>query len=152
MYCLRWKKGVRYRAYALRLGSRVSVFRFFTRGFSWDIFSDKEGGVLRLFLLVFHLLVTLLMIGVILLQKGEDVGSGSSKGGFFSARGAKNGLTMTTAILATLFFVNCIALALVVQKEARLTGSSDSKSSLPTPAVPASKPIDVPLGLPLQEP
>jgi preprotein translocase subunit SecG len=79
-------------------------------------------------LIVFHLLVTLILIGVILLQKGEDggaAGSGSSNP-LFSTRSSKNGLTMATSILATLFFLNCIVLAILIRNESRLTHSTSN--------------------------
>ena len=89
------------------------------------------------FLLVFHLLVTLVMIGVVLLQKGEDAGAGmaGNSTGMFSARGAKNVLTRATAILATLFFANCLLLAVLVQKNSRLVISktSDEKDRSDSP-------------------
>ncbi|PIZ34265.1 MAG: preprotein translocase subunit SecG [Alphaproteobacteria bacterium CG_4_10_14_0_8_um_filter_37_21] len=65
-------------------------------------------------LLVMHVIITLLLIGTILLQKSEGGGLGSSGGGAgnnaFSARGAANFLTHTTAVLATIFFVMCMVL------------------------------------------
>ena len=59
------------------------------------------------------------MIVLILMQhgKGADAGaafgSGAS-GTVFGSRGSGNFLSRTTAILATVFFVNCIALAWIV--------------------------------------
>lgn len=80
------------------------------------------GRVVRILMLVFHVFITLALIGVILLQRGEDVsaGSGSSGGQMFSARGGKNLLTRITSILATLFFAGCIFLAILVRNESRL--------------------------------
>ena len=69
-------------------------------------------------LLVVHLFITLAMTGVILLQRSEGGGlgmGGSSTpgGGLFSARGAANVLTRTTAFLAAAFFVTSISLTLI---------------------------------------
>lgn len=64
-------------------------------------------------LLAIHVIITLLLIGVILLQKSEGgglSGSSNSSGSAFSARGAANALTHATAILAGLFFLMCILL------------------------------------------
>lgn len=85
------------------------------------------------FLLIFHLLVTLVMIGVVLLQKGEDAGAGvaANSTGMFSARGAKNILTRATAILATLFFTNCLLLAVLVKKNSRLDNASTVQHNEP---------------------
>ena len=72
-------------------------------------------------LLVLLVIVAILMTGLILLQKSEGSGmSGSSAasmfGGVLSGSAAGNFLTKTTAILATIFFVLCALLSLVVAK------------------------------------
>jgi len=56
------------------------------------------------------------MIGVILLQKSEGgtgLTGGSSMGGMMSSRAAANLLTRTTGILATIFMVLCLILAIM---------------------------------------
>ena len=93
-------------------------------------------------LIVFHLIVTLILIGLILLQKGEDGGAagGGATNPLFSTRASKNGLTMATSILATIFFLNCIVLAILIRNESRLSQSI----STPIPAdVQAPSPADV---------
>ena len=72
-------------------------------------------------LLVLLVIVAVLMTGLILLQKSEGSGmSGSSAasmfGGVLTGSAAGNFLTKTTAILATVFFVLCALLSLVVAK------------------------------------
>ena len=72
-------------------------------------------------LLVLLVVVAILMTGLILLQKSEGSGmSGSSAasmfGGVLTGSAAGNFLTKTTAILATVFFVLCDLLSLVVAK------------------------------------
>ena len=72
-------------------------------------------------LLVLLVVVAVLMTGLILLQKSEGSGmSGSSAasmfGGVLTGSAAGNFLTKTTAILATVFFVLCALLSLVVAK------------------------------------
>ena len=72
-------------------------------------------------LLVLLVIVAVLMTGLILLQKSEGSGmSGSSAasmfGGVLTGSAAGNFLTKTTAWLATLFFILCAALSLVVAK------------------------------------
>ncbi|HEY3639293.1 MAG TPA: preprotein translocase subunit SecG [Rhizomicrobium sp.] len=69
-------------------------------------------------LIVIQLFVSIAMIAVILLQRSEGGalgmgGGGSGLGGLFSARGAADTLTRTTAILAVLFFVTSLALTLL---------------------------------------
>lgn len=66
--------------------------------------------------LVVHLLITLALIGVVLVQKSEGGGlgiGGGTMGGFMSARGSANLLTRTTAILAALFFCTSLILAIL---------------------------------------
>ncbi len=81
-------------------------------------------------LLVLLVIVAVLMTGLILLQKSEGSGmSGSSAasmfGGVLTGSAAGNFLTKTTAILATLFFVLCALLSLVVAKT-DVSGSNQS--------------------------
>jgi preprotein translocase subunit SecG len=67
-------------------------------------------------LVVFHLFLSLGLIGLILIQhgKGADAGaafgSGAS-GTVFGAQGSANFLSRATALLATLFFVTSLTLA-----------------------------------------
>ena len=66
--------------------------------------------------LIIHILIIIAMIGVILIQRSEGGGLGmGSAGGLMGARGASDFLTRTTAILATLFFVTSITLALLAK-------------------------------------
>lgn len=81
-------------------------------------------------LLVIHLLVTLALIGVVLIQKSEggalgiggSGGSGGGMGGFMTGRAQANLLTRTTAILAALF----MALSLAIAWYSQPTGQSGS--------------------------
>ena len=72
-------------------------------------------------LLVLLIVVAVLMTGLILLQKSEGSGmSGSTAasmfGGVLTGSAAGNFLTKTTAVLATVFFILCALLSLVVAK------------------------------------
>lgn len=72
-------------------------------------------------LLTLLVIVAVLMTGLILLQKSEGSGmSGSSAasmfGGVLTGSAAGNFLTKTTAWLATIFFILCALLSLVVAK------------------------------------
>jgi preprotein translocase subunit SecG len=73
-------------------------------------------------LLVIHVLITLAMIVIILMQRSTGglggMGGGNSGGGLVSSRGQANLLTRTTAILATLFILNSLALSWLTQQEA----------------------------------
>ncbi len=86
---------------------------------------------MNLFLLVVLLLVTLSMIGIILLQRSESGGLGSSggMGGLMSARGRKDFMTRTTAVLATCFMILCILLAILSGRERRAESSLVTEAS-----------------------
>ena len=66
-------------------------------------------------LLFIHAIVTLLLIGIVLIQKTEGgsslFASGGSSSSIFNARGQSNFLTKSTWILATIFLANCILMA-----------------------------------------
>lgn len=77
-------------------------------------------------LLVVHLLVTLALIGVVLIQKseggalgigGSGGGGGGGMGGFMTGRAQANLLTRTTGVLAALFMVLSLAIAWYNQPE-----------------------------------
>ncbi len=72
---------------------------------------------MELVLLIIHIFFALALVGVILLQQSEGgaLGIGGGGGGLFTARGAANFLTRTTAILATLFLATSLALAILAK-------------------------------------
>lgn len=99
-------------------------------------------------LLVVHLLVTLALIGVVLIQKSEGGalgiggsgggGGGGGMGGFMTGRATANLLTRTTAILAALFMALSLTIAWYNQPEAKSGSILDSAPTLSEPAVPAA--------------
>jgi preprotein translocase subunit SecG len=67
-------------------------------------------------LLVVHVMISLALIGMVLIQRSESDGFGLGSGGgsnFMTGRAAANLLTRTTAILATLFIINSLALGII---------------------------------------
>lgn len=103
-------------------------------------------------LLVIHVLLSLAIIGLIMLQrgKGADAGAamgGGSSGSVFGARGAANFLSRTTAVLAAAFFSTSLGLA-YFSSNLQTTSSVESGSVLEQPAaLPATdmpEPADVP--------
>jgi preprotein translocase subunit SecG len=63
-----------------------------------------------------HVLVCFALIGLVLMQhgKGADVGAAFGSGAsqtFFGSQGSGNFLSRTTAVLATVFFINCLLLS-----------------------------------------
>ena len=104
------------------------------------------------FLLILHLLVTLSLIGVVLIQRSEGgglgIGTAQGMGSFMSGRGTANLLTRTTAILAAIFMILSLALA-VLNRGTSGVGrdileepppAAAKPSAPPHPAKPAAKP------------
>jgi len=102
------------------------------------------------FLLVIHAIVAASLVGVILMQRSEGGGlaSSGSPAGLMSARGAADFLTRTTAILATIFVVLSIGLAVLVtmsKSPSRIDTSlvrPNAPASAPTAPAPAQTPAD----------
>ena len=66
-------------------------------------------------LLSFHVVIAVLIVALILVQKGKGADMGSAfgagaSGTIFGAKGSANFLSRTTAILATIFFITSLAL------------------------------------------
>jgi len=102
---------------------------------------------MRLFILLFYLLITILMIAIILFQKSESgLGlGGGSMGGMVTTRGVANLMTRATGVLATIFMVLSLALAYLsrreVEKSKLITRSAvalDASAAKPDePTIPA---------------
>jgi len=65
---------------------------------------------------IFHVLISVTLVGLILIQhgKGADAGAAFGSGAsatVFGSQGSASFLTRATAVLATLFFVTCLTLA-----------------------------------------
>ena len=90
-------------------------------------------------LLVLHVILSLGIITLVLLQKGAGASAGASFGGgagsVFGASGSSNFLSKTTAIFATAFFINSLALAYLASNREVETGSVlDAVTSPDAPA------------------
>lgn len=95
------------------------------------------------FILVVQALVAAGLIGVILMQKSEGggLGVGGSPAGFLSARGAADFLTRATAILATIFVLLSITLAVLASvghRANQIDVDAASKLNLPPVSAPAA--------------
>src|SRR5476651_2293819 len=88
---------------------------------------------MEIILRVLQVFLALGLIGVVLLQRSEGgglgIGSSGGAGSFMSVRGTANFLTRVTAILAALFMITSLALALP-----QPSPSESLPSSLPAPA------------------
>ncbi len=99
-------------------------------------------------LLVLQIILSLGIITLVLLQKGEGASAGAAFGGgggagsVFGASGSSNFLSKSTAIMATIFFLNSIALAYFAAHR-NVTGESimdklvAPATQIVAPAVPA---------------
>ncbi|ETZ06741.1 preprotein translocase subunit SecG [Holospora obtusa F1] len=70
-------------------------------------------------LMIFHIIVTMFMVGIILLQKGEDFGSES-----VALRGSGGGdsvFTKLTVILGAIFMGDCLLMATLVRLESKVS-------------------------------
>jgi len=99
-------------------------------------------------LIVIHLMVVASLVVVVLLQKSEGgalgIGGGGG-GGFMTGRGQANALTRATAILATIFFLTSIGLAVLANVNRKPTSVFDDaakRAGTTAPAKPGDKPGD----------
>jgi preprotein translocase subunit SecG len=110
-------------------------------------------------LMIIHLLVTLALIGVVLIQRSEGgglgIGTSQGMGSFMGGRGTANLLTRTTAILGTIFMLLSLALALLNHGTAGVgrsildvapppPASAPTEAGAPAPAAAAPKGPAVP--------
>jgi len=90
-------------------------------------------------ILILHIVVSLLLVGLILIQhgKGADAGAAALGGGggasssVFGSQGSTSFLSRTSAILATVFFITSLTLAYFSGKVER----SGSVTQLDVPAI-----------------
>lgn len=74
---------------------------------------------------VVHVLVSLGLIGLILIQQGKGAEAGASFGGgasqtVFGSQGSANFLTKTTKYLAIIFFITSISLAVIAKQRSEV--------------------------------
>lgn len=83
------------------------------------------------FFLVLHFIVAILLVILVLIQKGEEGGAlgigGGGGDGAFSPRGQANLLTKTTSWLAVIFMLNCVIIANLVTSEGKKSFVSQTK-------------------------
>ncbi len=95
-------------------------------------------------LTVIHVILTLSLIGLVLIQrgKGADIGAafgGGSSNTMFGSQGAASFLTRATAVVATLFFVLSLSLAYLTSQR---IGGSESVTALDESGTPAAIEIE----------
>lgn len=96
-------------------------------------------------LLVIHLITAIFLVALILMQRSgggalNGLGGGSGANSFLSVRGTGNLLTRATAILATIFFITSMALAIYYKgtehKPASIVDMAPATQSVPMPVAP----------------
>lgn len=94
------------------------------------------------FLLVVQAIIAACLVTVILMQRSEGggLGMGGSPSGFMSARGAADFLTRSTTVLATVFILLSIALAVIASVRHAPGGIDTSLAKQATPATTAPAP------------
>ena len=102
------------------------------------------------FLLIVHALIAASLVIVILMQRSEGGGlTGGSPSGLMTARGAADFLTRATAVLATLFVLSSIFLAVlatVSSAPSKIDTSLAKKAQAPEPGQPLPGQPATPLG------
>jgi preprotein translocase subunit SecG len=91
-----------------------------------------------------HLIISLALVGVILLQRSEGgaLGIGGGSNSMVSGRGAASLLTRTTGVLGVMFFVTSLWLAALagLKKKNDILDINVPVSSAPAPSIPLSVP------------
>lgn len=100
-------------------------------------------------LMVLQVLTALGVIVLVLLQhgKGADMGAafgGGASGSLFGATGSANFLSRSTAVLAALFFICTLALALLANRPAEVPRSIMENAPAPASTAAPKAPADVP--------
>jgi preprotein translocase subunit SecG len=108
--------------------------------------------MLQQLLLGIHVLLSIAIIGLVVLQrgKGADAGAGfgsGASGTVFGARGSSTFFSKLTAVLATCFFVTSLSLAYLASHRSASAPKSLVEQvpvTAPAPAAPASAPSTAP--------
>lgn len=100
-----------------------------------------------------HIVVSLLLVGLILIQhgKGADAGAAALGGGgggasssLFGSQGSASFLSRSSSILATLFFITSLSLAVLAGKTDRVESVTEVAAPAPTTETTESKPAPAP--------
>lgn len=97
------------------------------------------------FVSILHVVLSVFMIFVILLQPGKDAGMGAALGGgaatsAFGGRGAVTFLTKLTAACAIGFFLTCLGLSFVGLKTTVVSSFKAPAAAPAAPALPGATP------------
>jgi preprotein translocase subunit SecG len=98
-------------------------------------------------LLITHVVISIAIIALVLLQRGKGAdagaafGSGAS-GTVFGAKGSANFLSRTTAGLATLFFITSLSLAFLGSRSQEAQRSLMDDMALPAEEISSALPVN----------
>ena len=105
---------------------------------------------LQSMVLMFHVAVALLIVALVLLQRGKGASAGTgfgsgASGTVFGARGAASFLSRATAVLATLFFATSLSLAYLARQQTVPTSLLEQEfDEQSTTAPPRFEPTELP--------
>lgn len=90
-------------------------------------------GMLETAIIIVHVLISLALVALVLLQQGKGAEAGASFGGgasqtVFGSQGSGNFLSRATSWLAIVFFVTSISLALVAKQKAEVAATGEQIS------------------------
>ena len=92
-------------------------------------------------LLIVQLIISIILTGLILIQRSEGgalgIGGGGG-GGFMSGRSATTSIARMTGILGAIFIVNCLALSIVFNMENQNTSLIDDTNAV----APLTAPVE----------
>ncbi|MEP6341855.1 MAG: preprotein translocase subunit SecG [Maricaulaceae bacterium] len=89
-------------------------------------------------LLIVQLIISIILTGLILIQRSEGGalgiggGGGGGGGGFMSGRSAASTISRATAILGGVFIINCLVLSIVFNIETREQSIIDAEGEVET--------------------
>ncbi len=121
---------------------------------------------MMIFLIIIHVIACVVLIGLVLIQRGRGSGLVESFQGVESMFGTKTNafLTRTTTVLSVVFFFTCLALAVLSVRQSRslmsnikaqtqvpaAQGAPPEKSAVTQPQAPVQAPTDA-VPVPKQE-
>jgi preprotein translocase subunit SecG len=99
---------------------------------------------MRIFLISLHVIVSAILIGMVLLQKGKGADIGAAFGGasqtVFGPRGAASFMAKLTTGAAILFMVTSLGLALTTAKKSSVMEGVKPAQTQTAPAMPLAPP------------
>jgi preprotein translocase subunit SecG len=97
-----------------------------------------------IFLIIIHVMVCFLMVGAILLQSGKGAEIGASFGGssqtVFGSRGPANFLSKFTVVVAAIFMLTSLSLAMLAKERTFSSTVIDLNKKEPSQTVPDTTP------------